>query len=325
MRITPRLALAPLLVIVLSLSGNAQAQVFPNRTVRIVVPFPPGAATDILCRLLAQKFTDAWGQSVVVDNKPGAGSIIGAQNVAASPPDGYTIFMGHIGTHGANPALYAKLPYDPVKDFAPVSLLVSIPNLLAVHPSVPVNNVKELIDLAKSRPGVLNIGSPGVGTSAHLIVSLFRSLTGTDMTHVPFKGSVAAMQGLVGGDAQVAFDTVTALAPHGRANRVKLLAITSRERSAYAPEVQPLAELGLPGFDVATWFAFFVPAGTPKAVVDKINADTVRALNARDINERLVGMGMTVIGSTPEQLASHVNSEIARWGKVVKEANIKIE
>lgn len=325
MRITPRLALAPLLAIVLSLSGNAQAQVFPNRTVRIVVPFPPGAATDILCRLLAQKFTDAWGQSVVVDNKPGAGSIIGAQNVAASPPDGYTIFMGHIGTHGANPALYAKLPYDPVKDFAPVSLLVSIPNLLAVHPSVPVNNVKELIDLAKSRPGVLNIGSPGVGTSAHLIVSLFRSLTGTDMTHVPFKGSVAAMQGLVGGDAQVAFDTVTALAPHGRANRVKLLAITSRERSAYAPEVQPLAELGLPGFDVATWFAFFVPAGTPKAVVDKINADTVRALNARDINERLVGMGMTVIGSTPEQLASHVNSEIARWGKVVKEANIKIE
>ena len=325
MRITLRLALAPLLAIMMVVSGNALAQVFPNRTVRIVVPFPPGAATDILCRLLAQNFTDAWGQSVVVDNKPGAGSIIGAQNVATSSPDGYTIFMGHIGTHGANPALYAKLPYDPVKDFAPVSLLVSIPNLLAVHPSVPVNNVKELIDLAKSRPGVLNIGSPGVGTSAHLIVSLFRSLTGTDMTHVPFKGSVAAMQGLVGGDAQVAFDTVTALAPHGRANRVKLLAITSRERSAYAPEVQPLAELGLPGFDVATWFAFFVPAGTTKAVVDKINADTVRALNARDINERLVGMGMTVIGSTPEQLASHVNSEIARWGKVVKEANIKIE
>ena len=325
MRITLRLALAPLLAIMMVVSGNALAQVFPNRTVRIVVPFPPGAATDILCRLLAQKFTDAWGQSVVVDNKPGAGSIIGAQNVATSPPDGYTIFMGHIGTHGANPALYAKLPYDPVKDFAPVSLLVSIPNLLAVHPSVPVNNVRELIDLAKSRPGVLNIASPGVGTSAHLIVSLFRSMTGTDMTHVPFKGSVAAMQGLVGGEAQVAFDSVTALVPHARANRVKLLAITSRERSASAPEVQPLAELGLPGFDVATWFAFFVPAGTPKAVLDKINADTVRALKSTDINERLVGMGMTVIGSTPEQLASHVGSEIARWGKVVKEANIKIE
>ena len=301
------------------------AQGFPNKPVRVVVPFPPGAATDILARLLGQKLGEAWGQSVVVDNKPGAGSIVGAQNVASSPADGYSVFMGHIGTHGANPALYAKLPYDPVKDFAPVTLLVSIPNLLAVHPSVPVNNVGELIALAKAQPGKLNVGSPGVSTSAHLIISLFRSVTGADMTHIPFKGAAAAMQGLVNGDVQVAFDTVTSLMPHARSSRVKVLAITSKERSAAAPEVLPLNEAGVPGFDVSTWFAFFVPAGTPRAVIDKLSADTGRVMQSRDVAERLLAMGMNNASGTPEQLAAHVTSEIARWGRVVKEANIKVE
>ena len=301
------------------------AQGFPNKPARIVVPFPPGAATDILARLLAQKLTEAWGQAVVIDNKPGAGSIIGAQAVASAPPDGYTLFMGHIGTHGANPALYAKLPYDPVKDFAPITLLVSIPNLLAVHPSLGVNSVAELIALAKSKPGVLNVGSPGVSTSAHLIISLFRSVTGADMTHVPFKGAAAAMQGIVNGDVQVAFDTVTSLLPHVRAGRVKALAVTSKERSASAPEVPALAEAGVPGFDVSTWFALFVPAGTPRVVIDKLNADVVRVMQAKDLADRLVTMGMANTSGTPEQLAAHVASEIARWGKVVKEANIKVE
>ena len=301
------------------------AQDFPNKPVKIVVPFPPGAATDITARLIGQKLTEAWGQSVVVDNKPGAGSIIGAQLVATSPADGYTIFMGHIGTHGANPALYAKLPYDPVKDFAPVTLLVSIPNLLAVHPSLPVNSVGELIALAKAKPGVLNIASPGISTSSHLIISLFCSITGTNMTHVPFKGTVASMQSLVAGDVTVAFDTVTAIMPHVRSNRLRALAITTKERSPAAPEVPPLSEAGVPGFDVATWFAFFVPANTPRAVIDKINASTVRVLQSKDVADRLLGLGMNVHGGTPEQLAAHVTSEIARWGKVVKEANIKVE
>ena len=309
----------------LLLSGPLQAQPYPNKSVRVVVPFPPGAATDNLARLLGQKLTEFWGQSVVVDNKPGAGSIIGAQAVAGAPPDGYTVFMGHIGTHGANPALYAKLPYDPVKDFAPVTLLVTIPNLLAVHPSVPANSVRELIELARAKPGVLNVGSPGVSTSAHLIIALFRSVTGADMTHVPFKGAAAAMQGIVNGEVQVAFDTVTSLIPHARANRVRLLAITSKDRSPTAPDVPPLAESGVPGFDVATWFAFFVPAGTPRPVVDKLNADAIRALQSKDLAERLLGMGMNVIGSSPEQLGAHVASEIARWGRVVREANIKVE
>ena len=304
---------------------NALAQGFPNKPVKIVVPFPPGAATDTLARLLGQRLAETWGQSIVIDNKPGAGSIIGAQTVASAAPDGYTLFMGHIGTHGANPALYAKLPYDPVKDFAPVALLVSIPNLLAVHPSLGVNSVADLIVLAKSKPGALNVGSPGVSTSAHLIISLFRSVTGADMTHVPFKGAAAAMQGIVNGDVQVAFDTVTSLLPHVRAGRVKALAVTSKERSVSAPEVPALAEAGVPGFDVSTWFALFVPAGTPRAVIDKLNADVVRVMQAKDLAERLVTMGMANTSGTPEQLASHVASEIARWGKVVKEANIKVE
>lgn len=323
-----RIVLVPLrllLVACLLLPGFSNAQAFPDKPVRIVVPFPPGAATDTLARLLAQKLTENWGQSVLVDNKPGAGGILGAQTVATAPANGYTIFMGHIGTHGANPALYAKLPYDPVRDFAPVTLLVTIPNLVVVHPSVPAGNITELIALAKSKPGALNVGSPGVSTSAHLMIALFRLQTGADMTHVPFKGAPAAMQGIVSGEVQVSFDTVTSLMPHVRANRVRALAVSTKERSPVAPEVPPLAEAGVPGFDVATWFAFFVPAGTPKEVIDKINAETLRILRSKEMADRLLGLGMNVMAGTPDQLAAHVNSEIIRWGKVVREANIKVE
>lgn len=313
-----------LAVALMCASGAAFAQ-YPSRTVRLIIPFPPGAATDLIGRLIAQKLSETWGQSVVVDNKPGAGSILAAETAAKSPADGYTIFMGHIGTHGANPALYAKLPYDPVRDFAPVSLLVTIPNLVAVHPSVPAGSIHELVELSKSRPGTLNVSSPGVGTSAHLIIAAFKSQTGADLTHVPFKGSVASMQAFVGGEVQVAVDTVTAIMPNARAGRVRVLAVSSKERTPLAPDVLPLNEAGLPGFDVSTWFAFFVPAGTPRAVIDKIHVDTVRALQSKDVAERAQGVGMNVIASTPEQLAAHVTSEIARWGRVVKEANIKME
>ena len=306
-------------------SSTAVAQHYPARAVRIVVPFPPGAATDILGRLLAQKLGEAWGQPVVIDNKPGAGSIIAAETAAKSPADGYTIFMGHIGTHGANPALYSRLPYDPVQDFAPVTLLVTIPNLIAVHPALPAGNIRELIALARAKPGTLNIASPGVGTSAHLNIALFKSLTGTDLVHVPFKGSVAAMQAVVGGDVQVAFDTVTSILPHARSGKLRVLAVSSKQRSTLAPDAVPLDEAGVPGFDVSTWFAFFVPAGTPRALIDRINADTVRILQSQDTAERLQGMGMTIVAGPPEQLGAHVASEIARWGKVVKEANIKVE
>jgi tripartite-type tricarboxylate transporter receptor subunit TctC len=314
-----------LVIALLCLSSATLAQGFPTRPVKLIVPFPPGAATDILGRLLAQKLTEAWGQSVVVDNKPGAGSIIGAELSAKSPADGYTIFMGHIGTHGANPALYSKLPYDPVKDFAPVTLLVTIPNLVAVHPALPAGNIRELIDLAKARPGALNVASPGVGTSAHLNIALFKSLSGADLTHVPFKGSVAAAQAIGGGEVQVWFDTVTSIMPQARSGKVKVLAVSSKERALLAPDAPPLNEAGVPGFDVSTWFAFFVPAGTPRPIIDKINADTLRALQSKDTTERMQSLGMNIAAGTPEQLAAHVTSEIARWGKVVREANIKIE
>ena len=262
-----------------------------------------------------------------MDNNAGAGGILGAEISAKSPADGYTIFMGHIGTHGANPALYSKLPYDPVKDFAPVSLLVTIPNLVAVLPALPVTNIRELIDLAKSKPGALNVASPGIGTSANLNIALFKSLSGTDLTHVPFKGSVASMQAIVGGEVQVAFDTVTSIMPQARAGKLRVLAVSSKERSPLAPDAPPLNDT-VPGFDVSTWFAFFVPAGTPKAVIDRINADTLRVLQSKDTAERLQGIGMNIVGGSPEQLAAHVASEIARWSKVakvVKEANIRIE
>jgi len=306
-------------------AGAAAAQAFPSKPVRIIVPFPPGAATDILGRLLAQKYSEAWGHPAVVENRPGAGSLQAAETSARSPADGHTMFMGHIGTHGANPALYAKLPYDPIRDFAPISLLVTIPNLLAVHPSVPASNVRELIELARSKPGALNIGSPGIGTSAHLIIALFKTTTGVDLTHVPFKGSVGSMQALTTGEIQVAFDTVTTLMPQVRAGKVKVLAITSKQRSPLAPEVAPLDELGVPGFDVATWFALFVPAGTPQPVVDKLNEDTVRILRANEIVDRLNTLGMNIVGSSSTELAAYVASEIARWGKLVREANIRIE
>jgi tripartite-type tricarboxylate transporter receptor subunit TctC len=320
-----KLTIKWLCIIVCVVCGTAMAQGFPSRPVRLVVPFPPGAATDTLGRLLSQKMQESWGQSVVVDNKPGAGSIVGAETVAKAPADGHTLFMGHIGTHGANPALYAKLPYDPVRDFAPISLLVTIPNLVAVHPSVPASTIRELIDLAKARPGALNVGSPGISTSAHLIIALFRSITGAEMTHVPFKGTAAALQALGAGEVQVGFDTVTSVMPQARSGRVRVLAITSKERSAAAPDAPPLAEVGVPGFDVSTWFALFAPAGAPRSAIEKIGGETVRILQSRDVAERLQGMGMTIIASTPDQLASHVNAEIARWGKVVREANIKVD
>jgi tripartite-type tricarboxylate transporter receptor subunit TctC len=320
-----RFAIAAVSLCCLGLPGMAAAQEYPARPVRLIVPFPPGAATDILGRLLAQRLTEKWGQSVVVDNKPGAGSIVGAEAGAKAPADGYTIFMGHIGTHGANPALYARLPYDPVKDFAPVTLLVTVPNLLAVNPAVPANNVRELLEAARARPGALNVSTPGVGTSAHLILALFKSVTATDFTHVPYKGSVASMQGVMAGEAQATFDTITSVLPQARAGKVRVLAISSKERSPLAPEAVPLNEAGVAGFDVSTWFALFVPAGTPRAVIDRINAETVAAMKHRDTAERLQAQGMNIVGSSPDELGAHVTRELARWGKVVREANIKVE
>jgi tripartite-type tricarboxylate transporter receptor subunit TctC len=241
---------------------------FPARTIRIVVPFPPGGVTDRLARVVAQKMQEHWGQPAVVENRPGASGMIAAEAVAKSAPDGYTIMMGHIGTHAINVSLFSKLPYDPVRDFAPVSLLVSVPNVLLVHPSVPANSVQELVALAKARPGTLNFASPGSGTSGHMSAELFKSLAGIDIVHVPYKGPGPALQDLVAGQVNMLFDTVASSMPQVRGGKVKGLAVTTRERSAIAPDVPTMAESGVAGYEIAPWFAAYAPAGTPPAAVN---------------------------------------------------------
>lgn len=292
---------------------------FPARTIRIVVPFPPGGVTDRLARVVAQKMQEQWGQPAVVDNRPGASGMIAAEQVAKSPPDGYTLMMGHIGTHAINPSLFAKLPYDPVQDFAPVSLLVSVPNILLVHPSVPAGSVAELIALARAKPGTLNFASPGSGTSGHMSAELFKSLAGIDIVHVPYKGPGPALQDLLAGQVNMLFDTVASSMPQVRAGKLKGLAVTTPARSAIAPDVPTMAEAGVAGYEIAPWFAAYAPAGTPPAVIDKLNAEMRRILALPDVRTAFVDQqGMTLIASSPAELGAHTQREIAKWARVVK-------
>jgi tripartite-type tricarboxylate transporter receptor subunit TctC len=302
------------------------AAAYPARTIRIVVPFPPGGVTDRLARVVAQKMQEQWGQPAVVDNRPGASGMIAAEQVAKSPPDGYTLMMGHIGTHAINPSLFAKLPYDPVKDFAPVSLLVSVPNILLVHPSVPASSVAELVALARARPGTLNFASPGSGTSGHMSAELFKSLAGIDIVHVPYKGPGPALQDLLAGQVNMLFDTVASSMPQVRAGKVKGLAVTTTTRSAIAPDVPTMAEAGVAGYEIAPWFAAYAPAGTPAAVIDKLNAEMRRILALPDVRAAFVDQqGMTLIGSSPADLGAHMQREIAKWAQVVKATGAKAD
>ena len=296
------------------------------KAIRIVVPFPPGGVTDRLARMVAQKMQEGWGQSVVVENRPGASGMIAAEAVAKSAPDGYTLMMGHIGTHAINVSLFSKLPYDPVKDFAPVSLLVSVPNVLLVHPSVPANSVQELVALAKARPGTLNFASPGSGTSGHMSAELFKSLAGIDIVHVPYKGPGPALQDLVAGQVNMLFDTVASSMPQVRGGKLKGLAVTTRERSAIAPDVPTMAEAGVAGYEIAPWFAAYAPAGTPPAVVDKLQAEMARILSLPEVRTAFVDQqGMTLIASSPAELGAHTQREIAKWAQVVKATGAKAE
>jgi tripartite-type tricarboxylate transporter receptor subunit TctC len=299
---------------------------FPARTIRIVVPFPPGGVTDRLARVVAQKMQEQWGQPAVVDNRPGASGMIAAEQVAKSPPDGYTLMMGHIGTHAINPGLFAKLPYDPVQDFAPVSLLVSVPNILLVHPSVPAASVAELIALARAKPGTLNFASPGSGTSGHMSAELLKSLTGIDIVHVPYKGPGPALQDLLAGQVNMLFDTVASSMPQVRAGKLKGLAVTTPARSAIAPDVPTMVEAGVAGYEIAPWFAAYAPAGTPPAVIDKLNGEMRRILALPDVRTAFVDQqGMTLIASSPAELGAHTQREIAKWARVVKATGARAE
>jgi tripartite-type tricarboxylate transporter receptor subunit TctC len=303
----------------------APAQTFPSKPVRIVVPFPPGGFNDVLGRSLAQEFQKAWNQPVVVDNRPGGNTIIGSDIVAKSAPDGHTLLVVAL-PFSVLPSLFAgRLPFDVVKDFAPVSLAAGSPNMLVVNPSVPANTVKELIDLAKAQPGRLTYASTGNGTSNHVSAEYFKMLTGTDMLHIPYKGSAPAVTDVIGGQVNVLFDNVPNVIQQVKAGKLKPLAVTSTKRSFQAPEVPTMQEAGVPEYEVNVWFGLLTTAGTPPEVVAKLNAETVRVLNLPEVRERFRTLGVDVIASSPEQFAQHLKSEIAKWDKVVREAKIRVD
>ena len=301
----------------------AGAQAWPSKPVKIVVTFPTGGAPDILARLFSEKAQ--LGQPVIVDNKPGAGGNIGADIVAKSAPDGYTIVMGTVGTHSINGSVFAKMPYDMVKDFAPVSLIASTPNLLVVNNDLPVKTVQDLIAHAKANPDKLSFGSPGIGTSVHVSGELFKSVAGVKMTHVPYKGRQFAIPDLIGGQIQLMFDNMPSALPMAREGKIRAVAQTGAKRSPAAPDVPTVAESGLPGFEATSWFALFAPAGTPKEIVDRIAAEAQRIYKLPEVAERLAKLGLDPILSTPEDLAKYQAAEIAKWAKVVQESGARVE
>jgi len=315
---------ATALMLMFAVSG-AMAQAYPTKPVRMIVPFPAGGATDIVGRLIAQKLAEGWGQQVIVDNRGGAGGTIGSDVAAKSPPDGYTMLLGTSSTHAVAPSLYSKLPYDPVRDFSPVTLAATATILLAVHPSVPAQNVKELIALAKRQPNALSFASSGNGGISHLIGEQFKSAAGIQMLHVPYKGDTPALVDLVGGQVHLMFGTAVSFLPYVSAGRLRALAVTNPKRSPIVPNVPTIAESGLPGFEALQWFGVFVPAGTPRDIVSRLHADIVKSLKLSDVRERLVGLGAEVVGNAPDQFAAFQKADSVKWAKIVKESGAKVD
>ena len=308
-----------------AVTSAAEAQPYPTKTVRLVVPFPPGGSLDFAGRLIAQKLTEMWGQSVVVENKPGAGGNIGADLVAKSPPDGYTILLGALSTHAVNPSLYKSMPYDAVKDFAPITLIAITPNVLVVNAASPVNNVKDFVAYTKANPGKLSFGSGSNGSAGHLAGELYKVETGTDAVHIPFKGGAPATQALLAGDTQFMFDNLANAMAQVKAGKLKALAVTTAQRSPLVPELPTMAEAGLPGFDISTWYGLFAPAGTPPAIVARWNADVTKILNSPDVRAKFVADGAEPSPDTPEQFARMISSELAKYARIIKASGAKVD
>ncbi len=311
-------------LLAVALIGPAHAQTYPVKPIKIIVPYTPGGFNDTLARTVGAKLQAAWGQTVTVDNRPGGGTLIGTDAAAKSPPDGYTLFVTPFA-FAVNQSIFRKLPYDPEKDFAPITLAASTPNLLIVSPSLPVNSVKELIALAKAKPGTLNYASTGIGSSNHLSMEKFKQMAGVDITHVPYKGSGPAVTDLLGGQVGVMFDNIPNVIQHIKAGKLKALAVTTPTRSPHVPDLPTVSEAGVPGYEVGVWFGFAAPAGTPQPIIDKLNAEIVKALKMPDVKEKFSAQGVDVIGSTPQQFAAHLKDQATKWAKVVKDAGVTPE
>jgi len=320
-----RLVLLAFAVLTLLLTPLASAQEPASRAIRLMVPFSAGGGNDTVARAIAQQLSVGLGRQVYVDNRPGAGGVVGAEAAAKSPPDGNTLFLGGVGSHAVNPNLHARLPYDPVKDFVPIVLIASAPSVLVVHTAVPARTIQEFAALAKAQPGKLNYASNGNGSSAQLAAVMFETMAGVRMVHVPYKGLAPVLSDLLSGQVQLMFSSMVAIVPHIKSGRLHALAVTGRQRSPLLPEVPTIAESGWPGYEAGSWYGLLAPAGTPREMVMRINAQTVKALNLPAVREHLASEGAEPIGGTPEEFAAHIKTEIARMGKVIRDGHIQME
>lgn len=312
------------LVLGLFSAGAGAQDSYPHKPIRLLVPVAPGGGTDFIARLIGQKLNEAWGQPVIVDNRPGAAGNLGVEIAAKAVPDGYTLVIP-ITSFPINPSLYSKLPFDTVRDFVPVTLIASAPLLLVVNPKVQANSVKDLIALAKARPGELNYANSGSGTTAHLAGELFKRMAGVDIVSIAYKGGGPAVIDLIAGNVQIYFSTIPAALPQVKAGRLRALAVTSNKRVKEIPDVVTVSESGLPGFEVVAWFGLFAPARTPQSIVKKLNGEVVRILNTSDMRDKMSGQGLIPSSNTPEELGVFLKAEVAKWSKLIKEANIRIE
>lgn len=317
--------LTSMLILAVGIPASAFAQTYPARPIRYVVPFPAGGGVDIVARLVGQKLSEYWGQQVVIDNRGGAGGIIGAEIVARAAPNGYTIIMGNVATHALNPVLFRKLPYDPVKDFAPVTLVAMIPGILLLHPAVPANSVKELIALAKAKPGQLTYGSAGNGTPPQLSAELFKSLAGVNIIHVAYKGGAPGLTDLMGGQITMYFSNIVAGVPLVQSGKLKALGVTSNKRSKIMPQLPTIAEAGLPGYEDFNWYGVLAPAVTPASVIEKLHRAIVQILGTPEVGNWLAQQGADVVANSPDEFGQFIRKEIAKYAKIVRESGINVE
>ena len=318
-----RVIQAASMVVMFGIAGSALAQNYPNRPIRIVVVSTPGGSVDTMARVVGPKLAERWGQQVIVDNRPGAGGAIAAELVARSPADGYTLIMGTVASLATNVSLRKSLPYDPVRDFAPITLVATQNLMLLIHPSIPATSVKELVALAKRQPGQLSFASAGNGTGGHLSGELFKLLAGIDMLHVPYKGVAPALIDVISGQVSMTFASILSGHPHARSGKLRALAVTGAKRSPAVPELPTMIEAGVKGYESATWYGLLAPAGTPPDIVAKLNAEVVSILKQPETHERLSKEGADPVGNTPAEFGKFIRSEIAKWGKVIKAAGIK--